>query len=265
MAALYTNNASTLLLSAITASDTTLTVAAGQGSQFPNPTGNDYFMATIQSIVNSNREIVKCTGRSGDVLTIVRAQEGTTASAFAANSVIELRVTAGEMTAINPVGSLMMWPTATPPTDWLICNGTAISRTGYPSLYAVIGTTFGIGDGSTTFNLPDYRNRMAIGSGTTSALAGTGGSNDAIVVSHTHTGTTNGQSADHSHTTAFGGFLTPGGGSGSYVGGGSGSSLTNTNGVSNDHNHSFTTASSGSSGTNANLPPYLGINFIIKV
>lgn len=268
MAALYTNNASTLLASGITASATTLTVVVGNGSQFPNPTGNNYFMATIQSITNSDREIVKCTARSGDVLTIVRAQEGTTAYAFNANDVIELRVTAGEMTNITPVGSLMMWPTGTPPTDWLICNGSAISRTGYPSLYAVIGTTFGVGDGSTTFNLPDYRDRMPIGSNTIAALAGTGGSKDAIVVSHTHTATSVVTDPGHQHYVA-----TPGG-QGSVN---QGDNLVGqyTDGSQNVQKFTgFTTtgisvattnASTGASGTNANLPPYLGINFIIKV
>ncbi|MRR56972.1 MAG: hypothetical protein EG824_01985 [Deltaproteobacteria bacterium] len=58
---------------------------------------------------------------------------------------------------LQPAGSLMMWPANTPPTGWLERNGDAISRTTYSDLFAVIGTTFGVGDGSTTFNLPDDR------------------------------------------------------------------------------------------------------------
>lgn len=54
-------------------------------------------------------------------------------------------------------GTLIMWPTSTPPTGWLKRNGVAVSRTTYSALYGVIGTTFGAGDGSTTFNLPDDR------------------------------------------------------------------------------------------------------------
>lgn len=56
-----------------------------------------------------------------------------------------------------PTGALMMWPKNTPPTGWLVMNGAAISRTTYAALYALIGTSFGAGDGSTTFNLPDDR------------------------------------------------------------------------------------------------------------
>jgi phage-related tail fiber protein len=54
-------------------------------------------------------------------------------------------------------GALMMWPKNTAPTGWLKMNGAAISRTTYSALFAVIGTAFGIGDGSTTFNIPDDR------------------------------------------------------------------------------------------------------------
>jgi microcystin-dependent protein len=52
------------------------------------------------------------------------------------------------------------------PTGWLICNGSAISRSTYSDLYAVIGTTYGIGDGSTTFNIPDFRAASPAGAGT---------------------------------------------------------------------------------------------------
>jgi len=151
---------------------------------------------------------------------------------------------------INSVvtGSIQMWPTATAPTGYLLCAGAAVSRTTYATLFAVIGTTFGSGDGSTTFNLPNYTNRMPYGT----TLGATGGSADAVVVSHTHTLTDPG----HNHTTGTsssgGGALT----SGSQLG-----YVTNT-GTSTT---GITIASAGVSGTNANLPPYLGINFIIKV
>jgi phage-related tail fiber protein len=57
--------------------------------------------------------------------------------------------------AFVPIGAIMVWPSATPPKLWLVCNGAQVSRLTYQSLYSVIGTTFGIGDGSTTFNLPN--------------------------------------------------------------------------------------------------------------
>lgn len=55
-----------------------------------------------------------------------------------------------------PVGSLMPYAGTTPPDGWLICDGSEISRTSYSRLFAVIGTTYGAGDGNSSFNLPDY-------------------------------------------------------------------------------------------------------------
>ena len=104
MAALYTNNASTTLASGITNSATSLTVTSGNGTKFPSPTGIDYFMCTLQGASGTPIEIIKVTARSTDTFTIVRAQEGTTASAFNANDIVELRVTAAEMTQINQLG-----------------------------------------------------------------------------------------------------------------------------------------------------------------
>jgi microcystin-dependent protein len=62
-----------------------------------------------------------------------------------------------------PVGITSPWPLATPPTGWLECDGSAISRTTYAPLFAIIGTAYGVGDGSTTFNIPDYRGEFLRG------------------------------------------------------------------------------------------------------
>jgi hypothetical protein len=101
MAVLFTNNATTNLASSISSSATSLTVAAGTGSLFPNPTAPNYFIITLIGITGSPIEIVKCTARSTDTLTIVRAQEGTTASAFTGGDQVQLRITAGEMNDIE--------------------------------------------------------------------------------------------------------------------------------------------------------------------
>lgn len=67
-------------------------------------------------------------------------------------------------------GSLTPWPTATPPSGWLNCDGAAVSRSTYAALFAAIGTTWGSGDGSTTFNIPDGRGRTMAGAGQGSGL-----------------------------------------------------------------------------------------------
>ena len=71
-----------------------------------------------------------------------------------------------------PAGFVAAWPGHTPPDGWLVCNGATVSRTTYADLFAAIGTTFGAGDGSTTFKLPDYQGDFLRGylSGTSSAI-----------------------------------------------------------------------------------------------
>ena len=100
---LFSNNASAALASSITTSSTTITVTTGAGAQFPGITGSNYFYATLTDSSN-NLEIVKLTGRASDVLTVVRAQEGTTARAYAAADKIELRVTAAGMNSFPQLG-----------------------------------------------------------------------------------------------------------------------------------------------------------------
>jgi microcystin-dependent protein len=161
-----------------------------------------------------------------------------------------------------PTGGLMMWPTASAPNGYLLCNGAAVSRTSYAALFAVIGTTFGVGDNSTTFNLPNYNNRTAVGAGGLYAVGASGGSKDSIVVSHTHTGNTASAGAHVHQIPNISGPDARDGGPFNYT--------TNWNSGTRDtssagtHSHSFATESTGSSGTDANMPPYLAIYYIIK-
>jgi microcystin-dependent protein len=145
-----------------------------------------------------------------------------------------------------PPGAVMMWSTASAPTGWLLCNGSAVSRTTYAALFALIGTTFGVGDNSTTFNLPNYNNRAPVGAGGLYALGTTGGSKDAILVAHTHTLSGTFVTGVTTSTSSFQTFGT--------------TAVTNVSTSSG----SPSIASAGTSGTDANMPPYLAINFIIK-
>ena len=98
-----------------------------------------------------------------------------------------------------------MWVAADAPTGWTLCQGQAISRSTFGSLFTVIGTTYGAGDGSTTFNLPDLRGRVPMGAGlgrnvannadlATSRTLGQRVSDDQTVV------LTEAQLASHNHT-----------------------------------------------------------------
>lgn len=91
----FSNNASSLLAASISPSDLTIQVASG--AAFPSPTGGDYFIAALVD-ADGDLELVKCTARSSDLLTVVRAQDGTTAQSWTLNVTrVELRLTAGTM------------------------------------------------------------------------------------------------------------------------------------------------------------------------
>ena len=102
MSVKFANNAFGTLNAGISNSATSLTLSSGQGARFPTLASGEYFYATLIDTSN-NLEVVKCTARSTDVLTITRAQESTTAQAFAIGDRVELRVTAqGLDDAANP-------------------------------------------------------------------------------------------------------------------------------------------------------------------
>ena len=142
-----------------------------------------------------------------------------------------------------PTGSIIMYGAATAPTGWLLCDGSAVSRTTYADLFAVIGTTFGVGNGSTTFNLPNLRNRFVVGAGASYNNNDTGGE-------ATHVLTIEEMPA-HSHAIATVG---EGIGTGFYV------SQWNPAGST----VSRSTSSVGGGQAHNNLPPYIGLTFIIK-
>lgn len=98
-------------------------------------------------------------------------------------------------------GKIEAYAGTTAPTGYLICDGTAVSRTVYAALFVVTSTTYGVGDGSTTFNIPDLRGRVPVGVGTNASVSSLA-LNDGVAVAnrrphHKHT--------PHAHTTGSGG------------------------------------------------------------
>lgn len=187
-----------------------------------------------------------------------------------------------------PVGVILQYSASTAPSGFLLCDGSQISRTTYSILFMVIGTTYGSGDGSTTFTLPDLRNKFPIGSGSTYSIGAAGGSatNSLIVAnlpSHSHTGTTNSSTTGisindpgHSHTqyeARDDGNISNQ--AGQYPPGDANTGFeesppqtgTSTTGITlndNGHTHSFTTSSVGSGTSFSILNPYIALTFIIK-
>lgn len=109
--------------------------------------------------------------------------------------------TKGYVDAAGPAGLIAPFGGTSAPTGWLACDGSAVSRTTYATLFAAISTTWGSGDGSTTFNVPDLRGAFLRGSGTSSldpsSPRAVGSFQAEAYLSHTHT------DSGHTHTIAI--------------------------------------------------------------
>lgn len=129
-------------------SDNSLTAGTAHGVS-----GGVVGRTSTQTITN------KTINLTDNTLTGTTAQFNTALSDadFATTALLEARV---------PVGAVNMWVTGTAPSGWLLCQGQAVSRSTYSALFSVLGTTYGAGDASTTFNLPDLRGRVPMGAGT---------------------------------------------------------------------------------------------------
>lgn len=153
-----------------------------------------------------------------------------------------------------PVGAIQMYAASSAPNGWLSCDGSEVSRTTYARLFAAVGTTFGAGDGSTTFNLPDLDGRFPVGAGTlgsdTYTVGGTGGE-----AKHT---LTSAEMPAHDHEIRYAHYgTTPANG----TAGGRGY-VWEIGDTAND-NSTGDTQSVGSGSAHENRPPYIGLRFII--
>lgn len=149
------------------------------------------------------------TFQSGDGVTPTRLNNARTVSNIvdadisATAAIAATKLSTAAQQALIPAGAVMPFAMNSAPSGWLAANGDAVSRSTYAALFTAIGTTYGAGDGSTTFALPDLRGYFVRGSGTNSdsVASGTFGAKQAAsLLNHTHTGTTGTESADHTHT-----------------------------------------------------------------
>ena len=177
------------------------------------------------------------------------------------------------------IGEIKLWTAAAAPQHWLLCQGQALSRTTYADLFAVLGETYGAGDGTTTFNLPDFRGRAPLGAGqgsglTERALAETVGEEaHALTADENATHARTGPA--HTHTLASHAHAIDGeilnvatgatgirylkvkcGGTNNTETGDSGVLTSSSAGTGN-------TGAAGSGAAHNTMPPALGIHFII--
>lgn len=167
-------------------------------------------------------------GNVGDVMTM-----GASAPAWVAPASI-------------PTGTIAAFAAAAAPTGYLICDGTAVSRATYAALFAVVATTYGIGDGSTTFNLPDLKGKVIVGfsAGETEfdVLGETGGEKTHLL--------TVPEIPSHTHPT--------------IINRGQGGSSTMSESGNAAYNWNGNSGATGGGGAHNNLQPYMALNFIIK-
>ncbi len=190
-----------------------------------------------------------------------------------------------------PAGTIIMSAAVIEPGGWLDCDGRLLSVNLYPDLFSAIQYSFGGSDMS--FNIPDMRGRAGIGIGqgtalTTRTLAAVGGAethtlSNTEIPSHTHTGTTattgshthtiNDPGHTHTQTTTNDDFNNSGGSPPGFTGDSAGTRTwnnisTSTTGISinanGDHNHSFTTNSTGGGGSHNNMQPFVVLRYLIK-
>jgi len=222
------------------------------------------------------------------------------ASSVTSADIVDNTVVIGDLATalqafLTPTGTVSAFAGASAPTGYLLCDGSAVSQTTYAALFAVVGANAFGTDGGGNFSLPNLKGRAVIGVGVgteLTAVLGVTPANMAATVAlsaaetavrdhthdmknHTHTGTTGGQSADHSHTTPFIQDSTILRGTGVVFDRVRQAGSTNTGGTSTDHSHSFTSNGPNDNTTNGttevagaahtNIQPSLPLNYIIKV
>ncbi len=149
------------------------TAAQGSAADSALQSGDIDTLAELNSVVTDATLIDTADSRLSDS----RTCNNTFDNASTARTNLGLGTAAIESAAsLSPTGGVQAYAGSSSPTGWLICDGSAVSRTTYSDLFSVVSTTYGVGDGSTTFNLPDISGRVIAGKESTASLLTSAGS-----------------------------------------------------------------------------------------
>jgi microcystin-dependent protein len=168
-----------------------------------------------------------------------------------------------------PTATIVPWSSASVPSGFLECDGSAVSRTTYATLFGIVGTTYGVGDGATTFNVPDLADNVPVGKSNNKALASTGGANTVASAGSVGGSTANAtlstaQLASHSHGIPSGANLAmgPTGTLERNTRANIGNPSSQNSGSGQGHSHNMSANFAGSA--TSVLQPYLTIIYVIK-
>ena len=166
-----------------------------------------------------------------------------------------------------PTATIVPWTSASVPTGFLECNGAAVSRSTYSALFAIVGTTYGAGDGASTFNVPNLSDNVAVGKSNNKALGSTGGANTVTSTGNVGGSTANAtlstaQLASHSHSWTAGAQGNPYQQPQSPGPGTPGTKNVNNTGSGSGHSHNMSANFTGDA--TSVLQPYLTVIYIIK-
>ena len=188
-----------------------------------NPNSNvvgDFVGQTLWDSTNNTVWVCETAGNAGSAVWVqTSASQWTTARTLALTGDVtgsvaidgSANVNLAASVQVDLTGCIQMWAGASAPnSNWKICNGDAISRSTYSALFAIIGTTYGVGDGSATFNIPNLESKVPIGKSGTYGLGTTGGATTvastgsiaAITPAGSVSSSISGSVANHTLTTA---------------------------------------------------------------
>jgi len=165
-------------------------------------------------------------------------------------------------------GTIVPYGSASIPSGFLECDGSNVSRSTYSALFAIIGTTYGSGDGSSTFGLPDLADNVAVGKSNNKALASTGGANTVQTTGNIAGSTANAtlsesQLASHDHQFYFVNAFS-GGGYAPTRDALQSQTFYNTNNAGSGGGHSHNMSANFTGDSTSVLQPYLAVVYIIK-